>query len=50
MDYDNTIILPNENGDEIEFEIAEEMSYQGTKYFLLLGEDEFYEDVFVVVT
>ena len=50
MDYDNTITLPDENGDEIEFEIAEEMSYQGTKYFLLLGEDEFCEDVFVVVT
>lgn len=49
-EFDNTITLYDEDGNEIEFDIIEQMSYQGKEYFLLWGEDEEDEDVFVVVT
>lgn len=49
-EFDNTITLYDEDGNEIEFDIIEQMSYQGKEYFLLWGEDDEEEDVYVVVT
>lgn len=47
--FDNTVTLYNEDGNEIKYEIIEQLSYKGKQYFLLWNEDED-EDVFVVVT
>ena len=49
-EFDNTITLYDEDGNEIEFDIIEQMSFQGKEYFLLWGEDDEEEDVYVVVT
>lgn len=50
MDFDNIVTLYDEDGNEIEFEIIEQVKFRGKEYFLLWGEDEDEEDVFVVVT
>ncbi|RGQ05278.1 DUF1292 domain-containing protein [Blautia obeum] len=40
MDFDNIVTLYDEDGNEIEFEIIEQVKFRGKEYFLLWGEDE----------
>ena len=47
-DFDNTVILYDEDGNEVEFEIVHFCEYKGVTYYVLWGEDEDEEDVFVV--
>ena len=47
-EFDNTVILCDEDGNEIEFEIVHFCEYKGETYYVLWGEDEGYEDIFLV--
>lgn len=39
-DFDNTIILNDENGEEVSFEFLDLIVYDGEEYIILLPEDE----------
>ena len=39
FDFDNTIILHDEDGDEVKFEIAHSVDYRGKKYYVLWAEE-----------
>ena len=47
-DFDNTVILYDEDGNEIEFEIVHFCEYKGETYYVLWGEDDNEEDIFIV--
>lgn len=48
-ELDNVVILYDEEGNETEFEIVHYCVYKGETYYVLWGEDEDDEDVFVIV-
>ncbi len=45
-DYDNTVVLYDEDGEEIEFEILHSVTYEGVEYLVLWSEDT--DDMVVV--
>lgn len=47
-EFDNTVVLYDEDGNEIEFEIVHFCEYRGETYYVLWGEDDDDEDIFLV--
>lgn len=47
-EFDNTVVLYDEDGNEIEFEIVHFCEYKGETYYVLWGEDDDDEDIFLV--
>ena len=47
-EFDNTVVLYDEDGNEIEFEIVHFCEYKGETYYVLWGEDDDEGDIFIV--
>lgn len=47
-DFDNIVILYDEDGNEVEFEIVHYCEYKGVTYYVLWGTDEDDEDIYLV--
>ena len=48
-ELDNTVILTDENGEEVEFEFVDSVDYQGREYVVLLPKEESDEPGAVVI-